>query len=238
MTPAKEPEMKKLRRGKHGLTRGEVSAQQRERILRGMIYEVAERGYPETTVKHVIERAGVSRKTYYQLFDDKEDCFLVAYDVVQGMLLGATTAAFEAEPDLPWADRVANALEALLTTVSDHPEAARFAIVEVMAAGPKALARRDAAMRRFMEFIDARSESRSELPPITALALVGGIYEFLYTEITQGERDLVRYLPDLVHWVTLPYLGEKRADKERERARKRLASGSRRVTVASETAAR
>jgi AcrR family transcriptional regulator len=218
--------MEKLRRGDHGLSRGEVSAHQRERTLRAMIYVVAERGYAQATVADVIERAGVSRKTYYQLFKDKEDCFLVAYEIVQEMLLGATTTAFEAEPERPWADRVAAGLEALLRTISEHPEAARFGIVEVMAAGPKALARRDAAMRRFVGLIDSgRAESSMNPPATTALALVGGIYELIYTEIMQGlNSELPSQLPELVHWVTLPYLGEKGANKERQKARRRLSA--------------
>jgi AcrR family transcriptional regulator len=227
--PAREPEMQQLRRGKHGLSAEEVSSQQRGRVLRAMIYAVAERGYGETRVADVIERAGVSRKTFYELFEDKEACFLAAYDVVLGMLLGATTHAFESDSGRPWAERASDALEALLNTISEHPETARFAIVEVMAAGEKALARRDAAMRQFTGLIDTgRAESSVALPAVTSLALVGGIYELLYTEILHGaESQLPARLADLVYWVTLPYLGEPEAEQARRRARERRSDGDR-----------
>jgi hypothetical protein len=110
--------------------------------------------------------------------------------------------------------------------MAEWPSAAKFCIVEVLAAGPKALTRRDAALRQFTEFIDAgRSESAIELPAITSLALVGGIYELLYSEILHGAtKQLPSRLPELMYWITQPYLGNERAALERDRARGLLAS--------------
>jgi AcrR family transcriptional regulator len=186
-----------------------------------MIEVVAERGYPETRVVDVIGVAGVSRKTFYELFDSKEDCFLAAYDVLLGNLLGEATESFEAQPGATWAERVCSALEALLEHLATHPEEARFAIVEVLAAGPKALARRDAALRQFTGFLEAgRSETSVELPGITSLSLAGGINELLYSEILHGAvTRLPSRLPDLMFWITLPFLGPEGAASERERAR-------------------
>ncbi|MGN6587000.1 MAG: TetR/AcrR family transcriptional regulator [Solirubrobacterales bacterium] len=186
-----------------------------------MIEVVAERGYPETRVVDVIGVAGVSRKTFYELFDSKEDCFLAAYDVLLDNLLGEATEAFESKPGLPWAERIATAMEQLLHHLAQHPAEARFAIVEVLAAGPKALARRDAALRQFAGFLEAgRSEASCELPGITSLAVAGGINELLYSEILHGAAArLPSRLPDLVFWVTLPFLGAAEAAAERERTR-------------------
>ena len=137
-----------------------MTESQRNRIHQAMIEVVSERGYPETRVVDVIGVAGVSRKTFYELFDSKEDCFLAAYDVLLENLLGEATDAFESKPGAPWAERVAAALEALLEHLAGHPDEARFAIVEVLAAGPKALARRDAALRQFTGFLESgRSET-------------------------------------------------------------------------------
>src|SRR5690606_24991467 len=99
---------------------------------------------------------------------------------------------------------------------------ARFAIVEVLAAGPKALARRDAALRQFTGFIEAgRSETAVELPGITSLSLAGGVNELLYSEILHGAAArLPDRLPDLVFWITLPFLGPERAAQERDRVRR------------------
>ena len=84
----------RLPRGRHGLPREAVTESQQRRIVQAMIEVVAERGYPETRVVDVIGVAGVSRKTFYELFASKEDCFLAAYDVLLGNLLGDTARGF------------------------------------------------------------------------------------------------------------------------------------------------
>ncbi|HEX7280190.1 MAG TPA: TetR/AcrR family transcriptional regulator [Solirubrobacterales bacterium] len=198
-----------------------MTESQRNRIHQAMIEVVSKRGYPETRVVDVIGVAGVSRKTFYELFDSKEDCFLAAYDVLLENLLGEAANAFEAVPGVPWAERVSAALATLLDHLAEHPGEARFAIVEVLAAGPKALARRDAALRQFTGFLEAgRSETSVELPGITSLAVAGGINELLYSEILHGAVGrLPSRLPDLMFWVTLPFLGAEGAAAERERSR-------------------
>jgi AcrR family transcriptional regulator len=203
------------------LPREAVTESQRNRIHQAMVEVVSERGYPETRVVDVIGVAGVSRKTFYELFESKEDCFLAAYDVLLGNLLGEATEAFESQPGGPWAERVAAALGALLAHLAQHPDEARFAIVEVLAAGPKALTRRDAALRQFTGFLESgRSEASIELPGITSIAVAGGINELLYSEILHGAASrLPSRLPDLMFWITLPYLGPERAAAQRERVR-------------------
>lgn len=221
-------ELEQLPRGRHGLPREAVVRQQRERILRAMIDAVAEHGYADTRIADVIASAGVSRKTFYELFEDKEECFLAAYEVLLQLLLRAAREGFDASPDAPWAERLTNGLAAFLQIMADHPAAARVAVIEVMAAGPKALARRDAAMRQFTEFIDAgRSEGGLQLPGITSLALIGGIYELLYTEILHGATaQLPARLPELIYWLTQPYLGAERAAAARDRARELVEAGT------------
>jgi AcrR family transcriptional regulator len=198
-----------------------VTESQRNRIHQAMIEVVSKRGYPETRVVDVIGVAGVSRKTFYELFDSKEDCFLAAYDVLLENLLGEATDEYESLPGAPWPERVSVALSSLLDHLAEHPSEARFAIVEVLAAGPKALARRDAALRQFTGFLEAgRSETSVELPGITSLAVAGGINELLYSEILHGAVGrLPSRLPDLMFWVTLPFLGAEGAAAERERTR-------------------
>ncbi|HKH63865.1 MAG TPA: TetR/AcrR family transcriptional regulator [Solirubrobacterales bacterium] len=203
------------------MPREAVTESQRNRIHQAMIEVVSERGYPETRVVDVIGVAGVSRKTFYELFDSKEDCFLAAYDVLLENLLAEATNAFESVPGASWAERVCAALEMLLGHLSRHPGEARFAIVEVLAAGPKALARRDAALRQFTGFLESgRSETSVELPGITSVAIAGGVNELLYSEILHGAvTRLPSRLPDLMFWVTLPFLGAEGATAERERVR-------------------
>lgn len=226
MSPGRRPSQlsERLPRGRHGLTREAVTESQRERIHQAMIEVVSERGYPDTRVVDVITVAGVSRKTFYELFTSKEDCFLATYDELLGNLLSDTAEGFESRPGAPWAERVAAGLQALLEHLAKHPDEARFAIVEVLAAGPKALARRDAALRQFTGFLDAgRAETSVELPGITSISLAGGVNELLYSEILHGAAArLPSRLPDLVFWVTLPFLGAERAAAERERTRREM----------------
>jgi len=211
----------RLPRGRHGLPREAVTESQRNRIHQAMIEVVSQRGYPETRVVDVIGVAGVSRKTFYELFDSKEDCFLAAYDVLLDNLLKEATEGFESKAGAPWAERVCAALELLLEHLAAHPDEARFAIVEVLAAGPKALSRRDAALRQFTGFLESgRSETSVELPGITSIAVAGGVNELLYSEILHGAASrLPSRLPDLMFWVTLPFLGAEGATAERERVR-------------------
>jgi AcrR family transcriptional regulator len=190
-----------------------------------MVEVVAERGYAETRVADVITLAGVSRKTFYELFGGKEDCFLVAFDGWFDSIIAAANDAYEAAEGAGWAERITAALATFLERIAADPAAARAFIVEVLAAGPKAVARRDAAVRQFAHLIDAgRAESSAELPGITSLALVGGMNELLYSEIFHGAAaGLAQRLPDLVYWVTQPYLGEARAAEVRAKARRRRA---------------
>jgi AcrR family transcriptional regulator len=215
------PPTQHLPKGRHGLSRAFIASNQRERLLDAIANVVAEKGYAGTRVADITEYAGVSRKTFYELFTDKEDCFLAAYDALLGNLLGDTARGFESKPGSPWAVRVAAGLAELLKHLAEHPDEGRFAIVEVLAAGPKALARRDAALRQFTGFLDAgRAETSVELPGITSLSLAGGINELLYSEILHGaSARLPSRLPDLMFWITLPFLGPEGAAAERERVR-------------------
>src|SRR5262245_63416302 len=126
---------KQLPRGRHGLSRETVTESQRGRIIQAMITAVAERGYQETRVADVVEGAGVARKTFYDFFDDKGACFLAAYDQVSAELYETAAGAFDAADDAPWAERIGAAMAALLERLASSPDEARFAIVEVLAAG-------------------------------------------------------------------------------------------------------
>jgi AcrR family transcriptional regulator len=198
-----------------------VIASQRSRIHAAMIEVVSRRGYPESRVVDVVGVAGVSRKTFYELYESKEDCFLAAYDFLLERLIGEATDSFEADRGATWPERIAAALGTLLERLADHPDEARFGIVEVLAAGPKALARRDAALHQFSDFLDSgRSQASAELPGITSLSVVGGVNELLYSEILHSAATrLPNRLPDLMFWITLPYLGAAAASGERERVR-------------------
>ena len=218
---SEESAPEQLPRGRHNLSAETVARSQRRRLLRGVVEVVAERGYADARIADVIKVAGISRKTYYELFEDKEACFLAAYELWVGRMLAASASAFGRQPGVPWPDRLREGLRGLLQFVADNPKTARFCIVEALAAGPEALDARDSAVRSFAELLEpAPAERSSSAPGITALALVGGVNELLYGEIRRGAAERVpRLLPDLTHWVVRAYLGDERAAEERDRAR-------------------
>lgn len=148
--------------GRHGLSRDEVTGSQRERMLRGMVDAVSERGYAVVTVADVIKRAGVSRETFYEQFANKEDCFMAAYDEIVATLLKALGE--EISPP-PGAD--AGGLRGLIDRIigrylgelNDTTLAWAF-LIEINAAGPVAVKRRAEAQARGMEAIAAALGAR------------------------------------------------------------------------------
>jgi AcrR family transcriptional regulator len=132
-----------LPRGRHHLSREEVAASQRQRILLAMLEEVASRGYAATSVAHITSRAGVSRKSFYEQFTDKEDCYFAAFDMA-GKHLAANVAKAVGDID-PSANPVAYfraTLRAFLESIAAAPAASRTLLVELYAVGPEAVRRK------------------------------------------------------------------------------------------------
>jgi AcrR family transcriptional regulator len=187
-----------------------VVSNQRERIIDSLAHVCADKGYRATTVEDVIAHAGVSRRTFYDLFQDKRDCFLVAYELVMERLYGAVEAAYWAG-ERPWPQRMASGLTAMLEQLAAEPVLARLALVEVLAAGRDALERRDAHLKRFETFFGpARSGLPATLdePQLLARAVVGGLSEALYTRVVNGDTDrLLDVAADVLYCVLVPYVG-------------------------------
>jgi AcrR family transcriptional regulator len=173
-----------LPRGRHGIPREEVLASQRGRMLVAMTEAVAERGFAKVTVADVIRRAGVSRETFYEQFDGKEDCFLAALDGASALLAGGLSEAFAEQRD-PVA-RLEVVLAAYLETMAAEPAAARTFLIEVYAAGPQALARRVATINRFTDLI------QSFVPQVDRLrceALTGAISSMVTMRVATGDHE-------------------------------------------------
>lgn len=207
--------------GRHGLSPEQVAASQRERLLAAMTLTVGRSSFRDARIADVIARAGVSRKTFYEHFEDKEDCFVAAYERALSQLLGATMEAFHAQDE--WVDQLRAGLTALLNALAYDGGIARICFVEVMAAGPKAIDCRNEAMRGFAEIYDAGREATDrDLPAFTGLGMVGGLSEILYREIVAGATaELPQLVPELMYMTVLPFLGPEAADRELERGRRR-----------------
>ena len=181
--------------GRHGLLPSFVAANQRERILSAVAQAAAELGYVEMSVEAITARAGVSRRTFYEHFKNKEDAFLATYDALLHQLVMHTQRAYLQETAVM--PRLRAGISAYLQFLANEPAFARTCIVEVLAVGPRALARRNQAMRLFTEIIE---DNIRELIPdfpraaITAETIVGGIHEVVFNRILANRTD---ELPDL-----------------------------------------
>jgi len=193
-----------------------VQAVQRERLLASMLHTAAEIGYRALTVQDVLSRAGISRPTFYEQFEDKEDCFLAAFDAAAAQLRGRVEAAAR-ESGPHWRDRLRAGLEELLRYVDEEPEAARTVIVEARASSPAGLRRRDELLDDFAGCIDSLVRDELAEPPsaIAAAGVVGGIESVLYSRLQRGETDeLSSLVPSLMYFAVLTYAGHEAAGDE------------------------
>jgi len=193
------------------LTPEQVSDSQRARVLAALRTLVAARGLGRVTVAEVVRHAGVSRKTFYELYASKEACFADLYGRELDRLLGPAVAAFAG--DDPWAERLRGALGTLLGGLAADPEAARICFVEVLAAGPVALERRNAEMARVAALLTPPPGERRGPRSALAAGAVGYLSEVLNREIAAGRAEL---LPGLVGELTAtlaPAAGDARAEE-------------------------
>jgi len=225
--PSKRPHRQphQLPAGRHGLSRDFVVQNQRERILRAVADVASVAGYSAMSVEDIIATAGVSRRTFYDHFKSKDDAFLAEYDVISGGLIERVTAVYD--PSLSLAERAENCLNSVMDYFCEDPAFADMCIVEVLAAGPAAIERRDNSLRALAKIIDeaAKELPKRTLPPaITSQAIVGGIYEVMYSRILRGELEqLPGLVPDMVYALLLPFVGREDAAEAQKKAKRRTA---------------
>jgi AcrR family transcriptional regulator len=192
-----------LPRGRYAAPRAVVAESQRERLLVAMADATAAKGYANVAVADVIERAGVSRRSFYEHFANKEECFLAAYDAgVEGLLRAIGEAEEAADGLLEGAHA---GTEVYLQLLADNPAFARTFLIEVLGAGPAALERRDAVHQRFADrlaeahaAIAGQLGSSAQLPvpaPYIFRAAVGAIHELVIDRLLKEGAEA---LPDLL----------------------------------------
>lgn len=194
-----------------------IRAIQRERLIVAMLNAAAELGYLGTNVQDVIDRAGISRPTFYEHFSNKEDCFLAAFDTSAERLSKRVEAAARDGGDI-WRERVRLGLEALLDFANREPATARTIVVEARAASAAAVKRRVELMDGFASCLQKGAE---ELLPdggsqnrTTASGIIGGVESVLYSRLCKQEYDQLKpLLPSLMYFVVLPYEGHQAASE-------------------------
>ena len=192
--------------GHHGLTRVEVETSQRGRIVAAMIRLIGKRPFHDVGVADLVTVAGVSRKTFYQQFHNKEEVFAAAYDEALGGLLEMMRDA--AETSQGRRDRLAVRVTTLLTLLARDEAVGRVCFVEVAAAGPLALERRRHGTAALASALLGFDDGGDDVP-ITALAAAGGLSEVIHHEIVAGRAArLVTLAPDMVETVLSPIWAE------------------------------
>lgn len=204
---------RRLPSGRHGLSREQVAESQRQRIFDAMAALCAERGYVATSVADIVERARVSRATFYQLFRDKEDCCVAAIDSHLRRLVVAVGPAYTSKA--PWPERVRASIQALLEFLVEEPNYARLAMIEAMAAGDRAYETYTVALRLIVSMMEEgrrQIDCNWALPSTAARAAVGAAETLIVSELlTNRPERVLMLLPDILYCILLPYLGAERA---------------------------
>jgi AcrR family transcriptional regulator len=203
-------------RGRHRLPPEVIARSQRERLLEATVRIVAEKGYGGTTVTDLTREAGISRTTFYAMFEDKEGCFLAAYDNIVDALVKRVTTAYETEEGWPRRARVG--LAELLEALAEEPAIARLAMVGVGAAGPAAQRRYRGALQRLTPFFDEGRDfapGGRSLPANTSRMAIGAVAGLISDELAEGRAERLPDLLSEVLFATLvPYIGPAAAARE------------------------
>jgi AcrR family transcriptional regulator len=170
------------------------AALQRQRLMRAAASEFAERGYIGATATSIAARAGMSKATFYEHFDNKLACMLALYDRANEVVGRAIVGALDGAGMSDAATRLRAATRAYLETVAQNPDFTHVLVVEIMAAGPEAMTKRDQSMQLFADFLYAENAKASKLglgprfaSPHDAYAIVGGITELISRHVRLGK---------------------------------------------------
>jgi AcrR family transcriptional regulator/DNA-binding MarR family transcriptional regulator len=226
--------LERLRAERGSPSREQVSDIQRARILSAMVEVAAESGYLGAAVAPVVARAGVSRRTFYELFEGREDCFLAAFNWGVKQVRAAMAEAYVSQRS--WRDRVRHALAALLVLLDSEPELARVCVIEALGAGPLVLARRGKIADELIAALGAEAPTPSgaaDMPLLTAEGVMGGAFSVIHARLLEqgqnvaqrpsasagtheggGERPLIGLHGQLMALIALPYLGPAAAGEE------------------------
>jgi AcrR family transcriptional regulator len=184
------PLYKRLPHGPQGLARETVARHQRVRLYGAMIEAAGDDGYANTSVSQLIELAGVSRRTFYELFDNKQECFLATYDVIAARGIKRVTEAYRTTPG--WLARLQAAFVAFAQEIEENPKAAQLAIVEALGVGPPAILRMQRAVEIFERMIGAsfeRSPGGVGLPAPIIKGIVGGVRRVAFLCLRSGHGE-------------------------------------------------
>jgi AcrR family transcriptional regulator len=216
---------------------------QRARMLSSAVRVVSEGGYGEMSVARVAGRARVSRRTFYDVFEDREDCFLAVFDETVARVEGLVMGAYESASGVREREKLRAGLTALLVFLDEEPGLGSLLVVDALKAGPRVLGRRAEVLKRLSTVLDREvspSKTVKALTVLTGEGVVGAVFSVIHTRLL-GERPgrLIELLNPLMAMIVLPYLGSAASQKELERpvpALARVSGGRKRVNGSSSSA--
>ena len=201
---------------------------QRARLLAAAVRAVEELGYPDTSVADITTRARVSRRTFYELFSDREECLAAALEDVLGVI--AAEVAGAGLDGLGWRGRVRGGLWAILSFFDREPALARVCVVQALRGGPRVLERREGILAQLALVVDEgrlESERAARCSALTAEGVVGAAFSIVYARLLKGERHpLTGLYGELMGMIVLPYLGPGAARREQERPAPAVPAGA------------
>jgi AcrR family transcriptional regulator/DNA-binding MarR family transcriptional regulator len=220
-----------------------VAAIQRSRLLAAMVDVAQERGAAGVSVAHVVARAGISRRTFYELFEDREDCFMATFDHALARATDVVLPAYEAQG--VWRERVRAGLVALLAFFDEEPGLGAVLVVDALNAGPAVLERRGRLLDTLIGVVDrGRGEGRGQdSPPLAAEGVVGAVFSVIHARMlerraqgaarpsgrgreparaSRGTRGLLGLTNPLMGMIVAPYMGAAAARRELERPAPRV----------------
>jgi AcrR family transcriptional regulator len=208
--------------------RSRVSKIQRARMLHAMAEVAAQAGAQNATVARVVARSGVSRRTFYDLFEDREDCFLAAFEDALGRLAQRVLPAYR--EDARWPARVRAALLEILLFFEEEPDLGRLLVVESLTAGSRAVARREQLVALLVTAV--QEGARATKAGRAGIALggegaVGAVLSVVHARLQRSEtQSLTALVGPLMGMIVLPYQGQAAARRESERPAPALAPRS------------
>ncbi len=191
---------------------------QRARLLGAALQEVSERGCAETTVSHIVARARISRKTFYELFDSCEDCLAAVFEEAVTHLARVAAPAYAGEGE--WPERLRTALGALLAFLERERELGAFALARIAGDGsihPRLRAQVLERLRGAVEDGRRQAGVRGEPSPLAAEVVVAGVVAVIHARLQKRTRRLGDLLNQLMWMIVLPYLGPAAAARELRR---------------------
>jgi AcrR family transcriptional regulator len=190
-----------------------AAERQRQRLLAGAAQALAEHGYVELSVEHIIKQAGISRTTFYEHFEDKRDCVLVAHEQAFDRLTAELVGACAGQAE--WSTKVAAAIAAAIDFAVRAPAEARLLVLEELAADP-VLVERALVSNDFLVGLlrNGREQCRraATLPELTERALIGATTSVIGRRLFYDQVDSLPALaPQLTQLILIPYLGNEEA---------------------------